>query len=98
MKNKAAKSWLKNSRCVLTIFAALFIGGCATETTKKPQGAASAVATPVPQYLRARLFLGSPSFRRATRARGRAWMRCATVRLRPKGRSNRSTSISIASR
>jgi peptidoglycan-associated lipoprotein len=48
MKNKAAKSWLKNSRCVLTIFAALFIGGCATEATKKPQGAASAAVTPGP--------------------------------------------------
>ena len=48
MKNNAAKSWLKNSRRVLTIFAALLIGGCATEAAKKPQGAASAASTPVP--------------------------------------------------
>jgi len=46
MKNKAAKSRLMNSRWVLTIFAALLIGGCAAETAKKPQAAASAAATP----------------------------------------------------
>ena len=48
MKNKATNSWLKNSRRALTIFVALFIGGCATEAAKKPQGAASAVTTRVP--------------------------------------------------
>lgn len=47
MKNKAIKSWLKNSRRALTIFAALFIGGCATEAAKKPQAAASALTPPV---------------------------------------------------
>ena len=46
MKNKAAKSWQKNSRCVLTIFAALFIGVCATEAAKKPQAVANAASTP----------------------------------------------------
>ena len=48
MKNKPAKSRLKNSRCVLTIIAVLFIGGCAAEAAIKPQGAASAAATPGP--------------------------------------------------
>lgn len=48
MKTGTTKSWLKNSRRALTIFAALFIGGCATEAAKKPQAAASAVTTPVP--------------------------------------------------
>jgi len=48
MKTYTTKSWMKNSRRVLTIFAALFIGGCATEAAKKPQAAASAVTTPIP--------------------------------------------------
>jgi len=46
MKNKPTKFWLKSIRCVLTTFVALFIGGCAAETAKKPQPAASAAATP----------------------------------------------------
>jgi peptidoglycan-associated lipoprotein len=47
MKTDTTKSWLKNNRRALTIFAALFIGGCATDAAKKPQAAASAVSTPV---------------------------------------------------
>ena len=47
MKNKATKFWMKNGKSVLTIFAALFIAGCATEAAKKPQAAASAVTTPM---------------------------------------------------
>ena len=48
MKSEATKFWMKNSKSVLAIFAALFIGGCATDAAKKPQAAASGVTTTVP--------------------------------------------------
>lgn len=40
MKTNATKFWMNNACCVMWIFSALIITGCATEATKKPEVAA----------------------------------------------------------
>ena len=50
MKINATKLWMNNACCVMSIFSALIIGGCATEAAKKPEAAArvSGSAAPAP--------------------------------------------------
>ena len=45
MKSNATKSWMNNACCVMSIFSALIIGGCATEATKKPEVATAATGS-----------------------------------------------------
>ena len=49
MESQAKRISVQHKQCALTIFAALLVGGRATEAAKNPQVAATALTTPGPR-------------------------------------------------